>query len=131
MVFLVLFIINLSNTVRPDVSISSSSGNSCLPIGANITLTCTAQPRKTDEVYLDRWVDYIEWYDPHGRRVGAKCEQPSDVHAHKRKLSCPLLLKSLTVDQFASYTCQAGNGYVKHCTRKSITIGEQPYHTST
>lgn len=131
MVFLVLFIINLSNTVRPDVSISSSSGNSCLPIGASITLTCTAQPRDADSVFLDRWVKYIEWYDLQDRRVGAKCEQPSNVQAHKRKLSCPLLLKNLTVDQFGSYTCQAGNRYKRHCRRRSKTIGEEPYHTST
>lgn len=131
MVFLVLFIINLSNTVRPDVSISSSSGNSCLPIGASITLTCTAQPRDEDSVFMDRWVDYIEWYDPQGRHVGAKCRQASDANSQKKNISCPLVLKNLTVDKFGSYTCQAGNGYTKHCTRISITIGEQPYHTST
>lgn len=129
MVFLVLFIINLSNTVRPVVSISSSSGNSCLPIGANITLTCTAQPRDEDSVYLDRWVDYIEWYDSQGRRVGVKCRQPSNIHAHKLKLSCPLVLKDLTVEKFGPYTCQAGNGYLKHCTRRSFEIRIQGKQT--
>ncbi|XP_022803438.1 roundabout homolog 1-like [Stylophora pistillata] len=113
---------NSNLRIRPVVDISSSPENKKLHIGASITLTCTAEPRKIDSGYLDRWVDYIEWYDPQGRHVGAKCLQPSNIHAHKLKLSCPLVLKNLTVENFGSYTCQAGNGYVKHCTRSSFEI---------
>ncbi|XP_022810120.1 vascular endothelial growth factor receptor 2-like, partial [Stylophora pistillata] len=109
--------------IRPVVNIISSPRNNILPIGASITLTCTAQPRERDSVYLDRWVDYIEWYDPQGRPVGYKCEQPSDVHDHKRILSCPLALKKLTAESFGSYRCQAGNGYRMHCTMISFEVG--------
>ena len=113
-----LLLFNLSNPVRPVVDISSSPENSTLPIGASITLNCTAQPRAIDIGYKDRWVKYIEWYDLQGNEVGSKCQQPSK----KRKLSCPLVLKNLTVDKFGRYNCQAGNGYIKHCTRKSFEI---------
>ena len=113
-----LLLFNLSNPVRPVVDISSSPENSTLPIGASITLNCTAQPRAKDIGYRDRWVKYIEWYDLQGNEVGSKCQQPSN----KRKLSCPLVLKNLTVDKFGLYNCQAGNSYTKHCTRKSFEI---------
>ena len=71
---------------------------------------------------MDRWVDYIEWYDPQGRHVGAKCLQPSNIHTYKLKLSCLMVLTNLTLENFGSYTCQAGNGYAKHCTRSSFEI---------
>ncbi|XP_066023963.1 cell adhesion molecule-related/down-regulated by oncogenes-like isoform X1 [Pocillopora verrucosa] len=108
--------------IRPVVDISSSPENNRLPFGASVTLTCTAEPRAQDKGYHDRWVNYIEWYDPQNKETGAKCRQPSNIHAHKRKLSCPLVLKNLTVDKFGCYTCQAGNGYRNHCTRKSFEI---------
>ena len=100
--------------------ISSSPENSTLPIGASITLNCTAQPTARDIGYRDRWVKYIEWYDPQDNKVVAKCEQPSEKR--KKSLSCPLVLKNLSVDKFGRYTCQAGNAYVKHCTSKSFEI---------
>ena len=115
-----LLLFNLSNPVRPVVDISSSPENSTLPIGASITLNCTAEPRKKDATYLDRYVDYIEWYDPQDNKVVAKCEQLSEKG--KKRFSCPLVLKNLTVDKFGRYNCQAGNGYTKHCTRKSFEI---------
>ena len=115
-----LLLFNLSNLVRPVVDISSSPENSTLPIGASITLNCTAEPRKEDAIYLDRYVDYIEWYDPQDKKDVAKCKQPSK--RGKKRLSCPLALKNLTVDKFGRYTCQAGNSYIKHCTRKSFEI---------
>ena len=104
------------------MDISSSPENSTLPIGASITLNCTVKPRGEDFGYLNRWVKYIKWYDPQDNEVGAKCKQPSNKRAYKLKLSCPLVLKNLTVDKFGRYTCQAGNGYKKHCTRKSFEI---------
>ena len=113
---------NFSNPVRPVVDISSSPENNRLPFGASVTLACTAEPRTLDKGYHDRWVNYIEWYDPQNKETGAKCRQPSNIHAHKRKLSCPLVLKNLTVDKFGRYTCQAGNGYRNYCTRKSFEI---------
>ena len=113
---------NFSNPVRPIVDISSSPENNRLPFGASVTLTCTAEPKTLDKGYHDRWVNYIEWYDPQNKETGAKCRQPSNIHAHKRKLSCPLVLKNLTFDKFGRYTCQAGNGYRNHCTRKSFEI---------
>ena len=116
-----LSLFNLSNPVRPVVHISSSPENSTLPIGASITLNCTAQPRAIDIRYMDRWVKYIEWYDLQGNKVVAKCEQPLKGEKIKH-LSCPLVLKNLTVDKFGRYTCQAGNGYIKHCTRKSFEV---------
>ncbi|CAH3103699.1 unnamed protein product, partial [Pocillopora meandrina] len=60
---------NSNLKIRPVVDISSSSENSTLPIGASITLNCTAEPRIEDAVYLDRYVDYIEWYDPQNNKV--------------------------------------------------------------
>ena len=116
-----LLLFNLSNPVRPVVDISSRPENSTLPIGASITLNCTAQPRAIDIRYMDRWVEYIEWYDLQGNKVVAKCEQPLKGEKIKH-LSCPLVLKNLTVDKFGRYTCQAGNGYIKHCTRKSFEV---------
>ena len=118
----VLLSFNLSNSVRPVVGISSSPENNRLPTGVSITLTCTAEPRTIDRGYHDRWVNYIEWYDPQNKETGVKCLQPSNRRAHKRKLSCPLVLKNLTVDKFGRYTCQAGNNYRNHCTRKSFEI---------
>ena len=115
-----LLLFNLSNPVRPVVDISSSPENSTLPIGASITLNCTAEPREEDTLYRDRFVQYIEWYDPQDNKVVAKCEQPSEKGI--KRLSCPLVLKNLTVDKFGRYTCQAGNGYIKHCTRKSFEV---------
>ena len=115
-----LSLFNLSNPVRPVVDISSRPENSTLPIGASITLICTGEPRRKDEMYLDRYAKYIEWYDPQDNKVVAKCEQPSEKG--KIRLSCPLVLKNLTVDKFGRYTCQAGNGYRNHCTRKSFEI---------
>ena len=109
--------------------IFSSPENSRLPIGASITLNCTAESRTEDAGYLDRWVKYIKWYDPQDNEVGAKCKQPSNKRVYKLKLSCPLVLKNLTVDKIGRYTCQAGNGYIKHCTRKSFEIliqGKKP-----
>ena len=102
------------------MDISSRPENSTLPIGASITLICTAEPRGQDEIYLDRYVKYIEWYDPQDNKVVAKCEQPSEKG--KKLFSCPLVLKNLAVDKFGRYTCQAGNGYKKHCSRKSFEI---------
>ena len=114
----------LSCTVRPVVDISSSPENVSLAVGASITLTCKAEPRTIDRGYLDRWVKYIQWYNPNGTEVGAKCQQPSSIFAYKRKFSCPLVFKNLTEDEFGHYICQAGNHYRKHCTRQSFTIGK-------
>ena len=111
-------------TVRPVVVISPSPENVSLAVGASITLTCKAEPRAIDTGYLDRWVKYIQWYNPNGTEVGAKCQQPSSIFAYKRKFSCPLVFKNLTEDEFGHYICQAGNHYRKHCTRQSFTIGK-------
>ena len=110
---------------KPVVEISSSPENNSFPIGASISLTCKAQPRAEDESHLDRWVNYIRWYDPQGNEVGEKCQQPDQK---KRVKSCPLVLKNLTVDKFGNYTCQSGNDYPNHCRRKSFNVriqGEQ------
>ena len=103
------------------VAISSSPENNSFPIGASIILTCEAEPRAEDVSQLDRWVNYIRWYDPQGNEVGEKCQQP-DRKNRVQKNSCPLVLKNLTVDKFGSYTCQSGNDYPHHCTRKSFNI---------
>ena len=110
---------------KPVVDISSSPENNSFPIGASISLTCKAEPRAEDESHLDRWVNYIRWYDPQGNEVGEKCQQPDQK---KRVKSCPLVLKNLTVDKFGSYTCQSGNDYPNHCTRKSFNIVIQGKH---
>ena len=116
---------------KPVVTISSSPESNSFPIGASIILTCEAKPRAEDESHLDRWVNYIRWYDPQGNEVGEKCRQP-DRKRRVKKNSCPLVLKNLTVDKLGRYTCQAGNGYSSHYTRKSFEIviqGKQIYHT--
>ena len=114
----------LSCTVRPVVVISPSPEKVSLAVGASITLTCKAEPRAIDRGYIDRWVKYIQWYNPNGTEVGAKCQQPSSIFAYKRKFSCPLVFKNLTEDEFGHYICQAGNHYSKHCTRQSFAIGK-------
>ncbi|XP_022809401.1 tyrosine-protein kinase-like otk isoform X2 [Stylophora pistillata] len=115
-----------SKKIRPVVYITTSPENYNLTVGASIMLICEAEPRTIDTGYLDRWVKYIQWYDPQDREVGAKCQQPSSVYEYKRRLSCPLVLKNLTVDEFGIYTCQAGNPYKNHCTRHLITLGSAP-----
>ena len=112
----------LSCTVRPVVVISPSPENVSLAVGASITLTCKAEPRTIDAGYMNRWVKYIQWYNPNGTEVGAKCQQPSSIFAYKRKFSCPLVFKNLTEDEFGHYIYQAGNHYSKHCTRQSFAI---------
>ncbi|CAH3104229.1 unnamed protein product, partial [Pocillopora meandrina] len=116
-------------TVRPVVVISPSPENVSLAVGASITLTCKAEPRTIDAGYMNRWVKYIQWYNPNGTEVGAKCQQPSSIFAYKRKFSCPLVFKNLTEDEFGHYICQAGNHYSKHCTRQSFAI-EVPMNQS-
>ena len=106
---------------KPVVEISSSPENNSFPIGASINLTCKAEPRAEDESHLDRWVNYIRWYDPQGNEIGAKCQQP-DREKRVKKYSCQSLLKKLTVDKFANYICQSGNDYPNHCTRKSFNV---------
>ena len=107
---------------KPVVDISSSPENNSFPIGASINLTCKAEPRAEDVLHLDRWVNYIRWYDPQGNEVGEKCQQRDQK---MRVKSCPLVLKNLTVDKFGNYTCQSGNDYPNHCTRKSFNIAIQ------
>lgn len=115
----IILLLSLSLPVRPIVNISATPENNSFPIGANITLNCKAKPRTKDEEYMDRWVKYIEWHDPRGGDVRARCEQPSNSRA---ELSCPLVLKNLTVAEFGRYICQAGNEYRRHCTRKSFEL---------
>ncbi|XP_066019353.1 fibroblast growth factor receptor 1-like isoform X2 [Pocillopora verrucosa] len=107
---------------KPVVAISSSPENNSFPIGASINLTCKAEPRAEDVLHLARWVNYIRWYDPQGNEVGEKCQQRDQK---MRVKSCPLVLKNLTVDKFGNYTCQSGNDYPNHCTRKSFNIAIQ------
>ena len=112
-------LLSLFLPVRPIVNISATPENNSFPIGTNITLNCKAEPRKKDEEYIDRWVEYIEWYDPRGGGVRATCKQPSKAPAG---YTCPLVLKNLTVDESGRYICQAGNAYDRHCTRKSFEL---------
>ena len=106
---------------KPVVNISSSPENNSFPIGASINLTCTARPREEDDTQINRWVKYIRWYGPQSNEVEAQCQQP-DKKTRKEEYTCQLVLKNLTVDKFGSYTCQSGNDYLRHCTRKSFNI---------
>ena len=106
---------------KPVVHISSSPGNNSFPIGASIILTCKAEPRAEDDTYLRRRVKYIRWYGPQSDEVEAQCQQP-DKKTRKKEYRCQLVLKNLTVDKFGNYTCQSGNDYPNHCTRKSFNI---------
>ena len=106
---------------KPVVDISSSPENNSFPIGASIILTCEAEPRAEDDLQISKWVKYIRWYGPQSNEVEAQCQQP-DKKKRVNKYSCPLVLKNLTVDKFGSYTCQSGNDYPHHCTRKSFNI---------
>ena len=106
---------------KPVVDISSSPENNSFPIGASIILTCEAEPRAEDDLQISKWVKYIRWYGPQSNEVEAQCQQP-DKNNRKEKYRCQLVLKNLTVDKFGNYTCQSGNDYPKHCTRKSFNI---------
>ena len=106
---------------KPVVEISSSPGNNSFPIGASINLTCTAWPRPEDYKQINKWVKYIWWYGPQSNEVEAQCQQP-DKKKRKEEYTCQLVLKNLTVDKFGNYTCQSGNDYLRHCTRKSFNI---------
>ncbi|XP_066028521.1 protogenin B-like [Pocillopora verrucosa] len=106
------------DTVIPEVKIFSSPPDPTQPIGAAINLTCEARPRDEDVLFPRRWVKYIQWYDPHGRPVGVKCQNSRLA----KKLKCLLILKNLTVENFGNYTCEAENDYAGYCRRKSIEI---------
>ena len=107
--------------VKPVVEISSSPENNSFPIGASINLTCTARPRPEDNAKIRRWVKYIRWYGPQSNEVEAQCQQPDKKNLDEI-YRCQLVLTNLTVDKFGNYTCQSGNDYPKHCTRKSFNI---------
>ena len=106
---------------KPVVVISSSPENNSFPIGASINLTCEAKPRAEDDSQISRWVKYIRWYGPQSNEVEAQCQQP-DKKKRDPIYRCQLVLTNLTVDKFGNYTCQSGNDYPKHCTRKSFNI---------
>ena len=106
------------------VVISSSPENNSFPIGASINLTCEAKPRAEDDSQISRWVKYIRWYGPQSNEVEAQCQQP-DKKKRDPIYRCQLVLTNLTVDKFGNYTCQSGNDYPNHCTRKSFNIGIQ------
>nr|XP_058970013.1 hemicentin-1-like isoform X2 [Pocillopora verrucosa] len=107
-----------TKSVIPEVKIFSSPPDPTQPIGAAINLTCEARPREEDVLFPRRWVKYIQWYDPHGRPVGVKCQNSRLA----KKLKCLLILKNLTVENFGNYTCEAENDYAGYCRRKSIEI---------
>lgn len=117
---------NTRLTIIPDVEISTSPPTTKLAIGTAVNLTCLAQPRGIDAVYYDRWTEYIQWYDPQGKPVGHRCVQGRRMVLKHR---CTLMLKHLTAEQLGSYTCEAGNGYLAHCRRKSVEI--RPKETQT
>ena len=106
---------------KPVVEISSSPENNSFPIGASISLTCKAEPRAEDKTNIYLSVKYIRWYGPQSNEVEAQCQQPDEKN-HDKKYSCQLVLTNLTVDKFGNYTCQSGNDYLRHCTRKSFNI---------
>ena len=75
-----------------------------------------------DAGYEDRLTEYIQWYDPQDRPVGAKCLQGT---RSVLRLHCTLTIQNMTVENFGHYTCEAANYYEAHCTRKSVEIGIQ------
>ena len=118
-VFTNLWLINFFPCpVIPEVKIFSSPPDRTQPIGAAINLTCEARPRDEDVLFPRRRVKYIQWYDPHGRPVGVKCQNSRLA----KKLKCLLILKNLIVENFGNYTCEAENDYAGYCRRKSIEI---------
>ena len=94
---------HLFRVVIPEMDIFSSPPNHTLTVGADINLTCIAWPRYDHRLYPRRWTKYIQWYDPQGRPVGAKCLQGT---SKVKKLRCVLMLKRLTMEQFGNYTCE-------------------------
>ena len=102
--------LKLFRLVIPEMDIFSSPPNRTLTVGADINLTCIAWPRYVDQLYPRRWTKYIQWYDPQGRSVGAKCLQGT------------LMLKRLTTEQFGNYTCEAQNDYEGYCRQKVVEI---------
>lgn len=110
-----------SKEKKPVVNIYSSPENNSFPIGASINLTCTARPRPEDYRQINTWVKYIRWYGPQSNEVEAQCQQP-DIKNRDKIYRCQLVLTNLTVDKFGNYTCQSGNDYLGHCTRKSFNI---------
>lgn len=107
-----------TKTVIPEVNISSSPPDRTQPIGAAISLICEARTRAADKLYPRRFVKFIQWYDPNGTPIGVKCQPKQPLN----KLSCLLLLKNLTEENFGNYTCEAENDYAGYCRRKSIEI---------
>ena len=93
-----------------EMDIFSSPPNRTLRIGTDINLACIAWPSYKDQLHPRRWTKYIQWYDPQGRPVGAKCLQGT------------LMLKRLTTEQFGNYTCEAQNDYEGYCRQKVVEI---------
>ena len=111
-----------SRPVIPLIEISSTPSSRTLAIGAAVNLTCEAWPSDRDDAYDRRWTKYIQWYDAQDRPVGAKCLQSTPKVL---KLRCTLMLKKLSLEQFGNYTCEAENGYVGYCRRKTVEISLQ------
>lgn len=105
--------------VIPEIDISTSPPNRTLTIGAAISLTCIARPRNGDRLFPRRQTKYIQWYDPQGKPVGARCLQGTPA---VRKLSCRLMLQRVTLEQFGNYTCEAENDYVGYCRQSTVEI---------
>ena len=103
----------------------SSPPNRTLIVGADINLTCIARPRYDDRLHPRRWTKYIQWFDPQGKPVGAKCLQGI---SKAKKLSCISMLKRLTMEQFGNYTCEAHNHYEgysgKKLSKSSCKVGK-------
>ena len=97
----------------------SSPPNRTLIVGADINLTCIARPRYDDRLHPRRWTKYIQWFDPQGKPVEAKCLQGI---SKAKKLSCISMLKRLTMEQFGNYTCEAHNHYEGYCRQKAVEI---------
>ncbi|CAH3104281.1 unnamed protein product [Pocillopora meandrina] len=108
------------------MDIFSSPPNHTLRVGADINLTCIAWPRYDHRLYPRRWTKYIQWYDPQGRSVGAKCLQGTSKVI---KLRCTLILKRLIMEQFGNYTCEAQNDYEGYCRQKVISLDDEQIHS--
>ncbi|XP_066018810.1 immunoglobulin superfamily DCC subclass member 3-like [Pocillopora verrucosa] len=113
-----------SKTVIPEMDIFSSPPNRKLRVGADINLTCIAWPRNDHQLYPRKWTKYIQWYDPQGSPVGAKCLQGTP---RVKELHCILMLKRSTMEQFGNYTCEAQNYYEGYCRQKVVEIELQVF----
>lgn len=103
----------------PVIEISSTPSSNTLPIGASLNLTCTA--KQNDDFPKKSRSNYIQWFGPHGFRQSCVAELAAPI------MRCTLVVGSLTLGKFGSYTCKVSTDGGS-CIIKNIKVNLRGKH---